>query len=120
MARRPDPALRQWWRELISLQPDSGLTIAQFCDQHGISTASFYLWRRKLDATNGPTTEGPPVDGFLSVEVIDANTCGNPFRVHLAHGAVVEIPTDQRDVLLSVVRQLSLAGEDTQRNEPDS
>jgi transposase-like protein len=101
MARRPDPALRRRWRELISLHLDSGMTIARFCDQHQISTASFYLWRRKLEA------DAATDDGFVSVEVVDARTTHEPFRIHLAAGAVVEIPSGDRDALLGVVEQLN-------------
>lgn len=101
MARLPDPALRQWWRELISQPADSGMTIAQFCDAHRISTASFYLWRRKLQ------DDPPAQDGFLSVQVVGTTNPSEPFRVHLLGGAVIEIPNGNDDVLLGIVEQLT-------------
>ncbi len=52
MARQPDPAVRSRWQSLLELQPRSGLTVTQFCDSHGVSTASFYQWRRRLREQN--------------------------------------------------------------------
>lgn len=105
MARLPDPARAQWWRECISQQPDSGLSIAAFCDHHQISTTSFYAWRRRLP------DEEPAIAGFVSVEVVDSERTREPFRIHLAGGTLVEIPVGQSSVLLDVVEQLRHAGE---------
>lgn len=38
------------WRAWLEEQPRSGLTVADFCDEIGVSPNSFYLWRRKLSA----------------------------------------------------------------------
>lgn len=101
MARQPDPDLRRWWTELISEQPDSGLTIAQFCTANDISTASFYLWRRKLRAEPGKEP-----NRFLDVQIVDSTTGNDPFRIHLPGGATVEIPATHTDVLREVIGQL--------------
>jgi putative transposase len=36
------------WRERIAEQQRSGLSIKQFCKEHGLAEHSFYFWRRKL------------------------------------------------------------------------
>ena len=36
---------REQWRELVGGWPGSGLTQAQYCERHGISTGSLYRWR---------------------------------------------------------------------------
>ena len=36
------------WRERIAEQEGSGLTVQQFCKEHGVSTWSFYTWRKRL------------------------------------------------------------------------
>lgn len=36
------------FRELISLQQDSGLTVREFCSNQGVAPATFYYWRKKL------------------------------------------------------------------------
>lgn len=43
--RRPG---REYWRELISRQEQSGTTVRAFCAQQGVTDASFYGWRKKL------------------------------------------------------------------------
>jgi hypothetical protein len=63
MARQPDSDARIRWARLIALQRESDLTIAQFCNRHEVSTASFYQWRRKL-----PTLSDSPGQ-FLPVQV---------------------------------------------------
>ncbi len=40
MARAADPALAEWWFELIELARESSLTVAELCRQHDVSTAS--------------------------------------------------------------------------------
>ena len=36
------------WQQLVSLQQSSGLTQKAFCEQEGLSLATFGYWRRKL------------------------------------------------------------------------
>ena len=37
-----------YWREMLKRQPHSELTVRDFCEMEGVSTASFYNWRRRL------------------------------------------------------------------------
>ena len=39
---------REYWREVISQQERSGLTVHAFCSQQGLTEASFYNWRKQL------------------------------------------------------------------------
>ncbi len=36
------------WRSIVAGQPGSGLSIAAYCRQRGISQPSFFAWRRRL------------------------------------------------------------------------
>ena len=36
------------FRQLITLQQDSGLTVKEFCSNEGIAPATFYYWHKKL------------------------------------------------------------------------
>jgi transposase-like protein len=49
---------REQWRELVRGWPGSGLTQAQYCEHHGISTGSLSRWRavfgREHQAGGGP------------------------------------------------------------------
>lgn len=37
-----------FWRKLIARQASSRVTVGDLCRQAGVSTASFYAWRRRL------------------------------------------------------------------------
>jgi hypothetical protein len=52
--RRADPATRRLWQQRLGRFRHSGLTVAAFCDREGISLASFYAWRRRLQADMAP------------------------------------------------------------------
>ncbi len=39
------------WRERIAEQERSGLSVKQFCEQHGFTPWSFYDWRKRLRET---------------------------------------------------------------------
>jgi hypothetical protein len=109
MARQPDPAVRSRWQSLIELQPQSGMTVTDFCDAHGVATASFYQWRRKL------AQQPPPDSAFLPVHVTEESTnSASPIRIRFACGAVAEIPTEDQRSLVAVVDQLLAAGEPRQ------
>jgi hypothetical protein len=37
-----------YWREQVAQQERSGLPVKQFCETHGITEQSFYVWRKRL------------------------------------------------------------------------
>ena len=60
---------RREWQSLIERAQRSPLGVSAFCAAHGVSTASFYLWRRRLVAeAAAPMAE--PV-GFLDLGELD-------------------------------------------------
>lgn len=48
MARQPDARKQQRWLNLMQRWQLSQLTVRAFCERHGLTEASFYLWRRVL------------------------------------------------------------------------
>lgn len=48
MSRRANRVLWDQWRERLERQRKSGLSIAEFCRQEGVSSVAFHTWRRKL------------------------------------------------------------------------
>ena len=46
--RRPDLALQRLWRQRLQRFECSGLSAVAFCAKEGVSTPSFYAWRRRL------------------------------------------------------------------------
>jgi len=51
MPRKVSDEWKRHWRDLIERQPTSGLTIAKFCDEAGVSQNSFYVWKKRLRTT---------------------------------------------------------------------
>src|ERR1700730_17777730 len=39
---------REYWREIVSQQEQSDLSVHAFCEQRGVTEASFYNWRKQL------------------------------------------------------------------------
>lgn len=39
---------REFWRELIAKQQQSGASVRAVCQQQGVSEYSFYQWRKRL------------------------------------------------------------------------
>lgn len=54
MARSSDSGKAGMWRTRMGRFIRSGLTVARFCEQEGVSTASFYWWRRRLAIARSP------------------------------------------------------------------
>ena len=51
MPRKVSDERKRFWRDLIERQPTSGLNIAQFCADAGVSQNSFYVWKKRLLTT---------------------------------------------------------------------
>ena len=48
---------QQQWQQFINEQPQSGLTVKDYCTSKNITVSGFYLWRKKLATTVEPTEE---------------------------------------------------------------
>ena len=112
MARRPDPKIARCWQQRIDRFDDSPLTIAEFCQREGVSTASFYHWRRKLREP-----KFPPQSAFVPV----ALEVGEPSprsatsaaeipgcEIDLPGGASVRLPygatrTERRELITDII-----------------
>jgi hypothetical protein len=66
----------EYWREAMSQQERSGLTVHAFCAQQGLTEASFYNWRKQLRG-NAPLS-----CALAAVEVM----LSSGERVHVAPG----------------------------------
>jgi hypothetical protein len=53
MTRKVNQVLLTQWRQRLERQPASGLSIVAFCQQEGVSEATFHAWKRKL---HGPSS----------------------------------------------------------------
>ena len=97
-------ARREWWRRQIQRQHDGSLTVAEFCRRLGVSTVSFYAWKRRfreaptasplvperpsarplLEANNASTP------AFLPVSILDAGPAGQ-LELELANACIVRL-----------------------------
>jgi Transposase len=59
MARPKDFSLEHTWRLRLRRQAASGLSISAFCAREGVSSASFYAWRRRLAAAPAVRPDTP-------------------------------------------------------------
>ena len=71
-----------FWRKLIARQASSRLTVGELCRQAGVSTASFYAWRQRLNGPDVATRQSSLVPvrvvadrgGEITVELVDTAT----------------------------------------------
>ena len=93
------------WAEWVAEQAESGLSVADFCDEVGVTTNSFYRWRTRLaaaDETSGSqTAQALPVSRFVPLAIVGSP----PVEIDLPCGAVVRVPADE-SVLRGVLRVL--------------
>lgn len=95
----------QVWRERIEWQPWSGLTVAECCEEAGVSVASFYRWKKLLTEPQGPRrlrstrrTEVLASDRkkrasqFVPIALRDSSTHPSPPQtIALSHGSSIRI-----------------------------
>jgi len=51
MPRQVSKERQRYWRDLVERQPSSGLNIARFCADAGVSQNAFYVWKKRLLVT---------------------------------------------------------------------
>jgi len=51
MPRKVSDERKRFWRDLVERQPTSGLNIARFCADAGVSQNAFYVWKKRLLTT---------------------------------------------------------------------
>ena len=126
MARGCDAAKARVWRERFLRFNDGGMTIAEFCGDEGVSTASFYAWRRKLatlhQATQHQTTRDrspqrkkkrqkkrpkEKVAGRGAFEPLTIAAAAVVIR--LPGGILIEVPANSEHALRAIVGQLMRA-----------
>ena len=84
--------LAEYYRELLAEQEESGLSVAEFAEEVGLSGATLYAWRRKLsldiEGGNRPTGQLVEVSVACSKEAVQRSSSlilrvGDEFEVEL-------------------------------------
>lgn len=116
MPRVSDPALRwRWQRRLLKFQTFRG-SVRRFCDAEGVSVASFYQWRQKLNDDPDATKDGAQTAAednkaaqFVPLQLVQQTTRCSPqthAAVVLAGGTRIELPSEDSAVLQAVIRSV--------------
>jgi hypothetical protein len=89
-----DPKLEQFWRRHLGRQAGSGLTVRDYCCQHGLRESSFYSWRRVIGERDRRVEPvAPATPAFLPIAVVDSPTPPDvpTLEIQLGHGRCVRV-----------------------------
>ena len=102
------------WRERLARFRSGDLRVAEFCRLEGVSNASFYRWRRRLEQPNvrarsvtGKAQKSPTADGperFVPVNVAGLREA----EIELPNGIKIRVPATNAEALRAAI----LAGHD--------
>lgn len=98
-----DSKRQEWIARLKRFQQQKPSSVPAFCRSEGISTASYYLWKRRLATEPTPTTPT-----FVPITVADTLTAP-PVEVAFPNGIVLRIPADEQSLrtLFALAREES-------------
>jgi len=113
MGRVASEALALTWERRISRQRRSQLSVAEFCSQEGVSSKSFYVWRKRLreeEAGQTGLTTGAAAASklFLPVTLPLASVPAFGLRIELPSGAVLTLPADAPTELVTAVIRIAM------------
>ena len=94
---------RHEWTARLRRFQENPSSVAAFCRQEDISSASFYLWKRRLAVE--PTT---PTPTFVPLTIAHTPTAP-PVEVAFPNGIVIRIPADTQSlrILFALAREAS-------------
>ena len=96
-------ALAAKWRARIDRQRRGRSTVGEFCAAEGISTASFYQWRRRLEQAAGVSVRtDQPSARFIELSA-PSRAGASPVRITLPSGAIVALPADASAELATII-----------------
>jgi hypothetical protein len=126
MTRKVNVELRQEWRQRIERQRQSGFTAAEFSRREGVSSATFYAWKRRLQgkspskskraARRRPAAAPAPAVGPVPKALSDASFVQLPLapgrtspwiELVLLEGTVIRVPQQNLTALQTVLHALS-------------
>lgn len=67
MSNRSNTSVRQVWVARVDRFQQSHQSVAEFCQAEGVSQASLYQWRRKLNVANAAAPQ--PLPAFVPVKL---------------------------------------------------
>ncbi len=99
MARKADHKREWFWRELIAGRTRTKRSVADLCWEAGVSTASFFVWQRKLRerdaaatiATTLPATRPAVSPALVPVRIVDDRQPDDIAIIELSDGLRIRI-----------------------------
>ena len=104
MSRQSDDATYEVWRERLQRFARSGHSVARFCAREGVSVASFYNWRKKVDSAGRTRRPSARPAAFQPITVVPA-TPG--VSIHLPCGTRIEVRSEDLEAVRTVVAEVS-------------
>ncbi|MCK5581946.1 MAG: transposase [Candidatus Omnitrophica bacterium] len=65
----------------------SGMSVAEYCQEHGVHKSTFYTWLKKL-----PKPEKAPKKGFIKIKSLIASRSADLIRIETPQGYRIEVP----------------------------
>jgi hypothetical protein len=125
MARSVNQVLWDQWREHLTRQRHSGLSIAAFCRRENISSHKFHVWKRKLRLATAEETNQqrdqkprPPIKArrrsrstrpVRAAEFLQLPVAARPapwIELALADGTILRLPQQNLAALVTALRVL--------------
>jgi hypothetical protein len=113
MARKVDPQRAAFWRQLIERRRKGRSSVERLCEQAGVSTASFYVWQRRLrDKPIGSQLARPSQADLVPVRIVPDSAPAAPttgvIEIDLADAIRLRVPPgcdhDALRIVLSALR----------------
>jgi hypothetical protein len=117
MGSRIDQSIWDERREWLQKQRGSGLSVAGFCRENGLSVASFNFWRKKFNgAAVGDSKKNLARRSAAFIQVpLPTEALGGVkatwIEISLADGMIVRVPASNLAALKAVLGALSAGGE---------
>ena len=90
---RSGAGLASWYAGALEVQSSSGLSMAEFADEIGVSVATLYQWKRRLSPDDHAEFETPRSLGLVEVSLPGRpQTESGPVVVRLSSGRYLEVP----------------------------
>jgi transposase-like protein len=110
MSQRVDSGKCGEWRQRLVRFCRSGQSVTAFCRDEGVSTPSFYQWRKRLQSADvAESAERTPISppSIRVAEFTPVRLVGSPtVLVQLPGGTQVQIPTADPQALVLALRTL--------------
>jgi hypothetical protein len=91
---------RDWWRRQLTRQQSANVSVADFCQQLGVSVTTFYYWKKRIhevaahapgqSAVESPSHTVAAAAHFVPVSLVDRRA-GTHLEIELANACIVRL-----------------------------